>query len=341
MTVLAGLAPGLSGIRQYRAPWWLPGPHAQTVYPACWAPRPRVAFVREEWNAPDGDRIVADVCGPVAAPATVLLLHGLEGSSQSHYALAVMHAVHAGGWRGVVVHWRGCGGVSNRAPRAYHSGDSEELDWIVRRARRHTAGPLYAVGVSLGGNVLLKWLGERGEEASQLLAGAVAVSVPFDLAAGSRSLERGFGRQYARYFLGTMKPKAIKMLRAHPGLFDGRRMRAARTLREFDDAFTAPVHGFRDAADYYARASSKRFITHIRTPTLLISARNDPFLPAECLPAGNELSPAVTAVFPESGGHAGFCSGWPPGHSDWLPSSILYFFLHCTVSHHAATERNF
>jgi uncharacterized protein len=334
-----------AGIRPYRAPWWLPGPHTQTVYPACYAPRERVAFVREVWTAADGDWIGIDTCGAdgragAGSAATVLLFHGLEGSSQSHYALALMNAVAARGWRGLVVHWRGCGGLGNRAPRAYHSGDSEEADWIIRRVHRGCAGPLYAVGVSLGGNVLLKWLGERGEEGARLLAGAAAVSVPFDLAAGSRMLERGVGRLYGHYFLSTMKPKAFAMLQEHPGLFDAAKVRAARTLREFDDAFTAPVHGFRNAADYYARSSCKRFLAGIRAPTLLVSARNDPFLPAHCLPAGDELSAAITPVFPASGGHAGFCSGPPPGRFEWLTASIIEFFLHSTNAHYEATDRN-
>jgi len=326
----------------YRAPWWLPGPHAQTIYPALFGPRPALPFMREVWTTPDGDCVGVDYCfagiDPAHATPTVLLLHGLEGSSRSHYALGLMQAVVARGWRGVVVHWRGCGGLVNRAPRAYHSGDSDEADWIIREIRKRHEGPLYAVGVSLGGNVLLKWLGERGDEAEKLLAGAAAVSVPYDLAAGSRMLERGFARLYARAFLQTMIPKALAMLAAHPGLFDRDRLRRARTLREFDDAFTAPLHGFRDAADYYARSSSKRFLPGIRVPALLISARNDPFLPGRYLPDARHLPSSVTALFSDSGGHAGFTSGPPPGRFEWVPSSVLEFFSR--HSDHADTQRN-
>jgi len=328
----------------YRAPGWLPGAHAQTIYPACMVPRPRVAFARETWRAPDGDAIAVDFCGDRSGAdprPTVLLLHGLEGSSRSHYAVGLMSAVAALGWRGAVAHFRGCGGLANRAPRAYHSGDSAEADWIIRRLRSRCAGPLLAAGVSLGGNVLLKWLGERGDEAGRLLDGAAAISVPFDLAAGSRMLEQGFARLYARFFLRTMIPKALAMLAAHPGLFDGECLRAARTLRAFDDVFTAPLHGFRDAEDYYARASSRNFLSGIRVPTLLLSARNDPFLPGHCLPDPRSLPASVAALYSEDGGHAGFCSGPPPGRFEWVPAALIGFFLQSTSAHHAATEGNF
>ena len=343
-------------MREYRAPLWLPGSHAQTIYPALLVPRATVAYTREIWTTPDGDNVCVDWCGDeqgaAAGGPTLLLLHGLEGSSRSHYALGLMRAVAERGWRGAVIHWRGCGGLVNRAPRAYHSGDSAEADWMIRRMRERSAGPLYAAGVSLGGNVLLKWLGERGDEAGRLVAGAGAISVPYDLAAGAAMLERGFARLYARSFLRTMIPKALTMLAAHPGLFDGERLRRAVTLREFDDMFTAPLHGYRDAQDYYARASSQAYIGGIKVPTLLVSARNDPFLPGRFLPAARALPPAVSTLFTEQGGHAGFCSGPLPGRFRWVPA-VLFDFLarsspvhpesahttgahHATAAHHAA-----
>ncbi|MFN7086080.1 MAG: hydrolase [Burkholderiales bacterium] len=314
----------------YIAPWWLPGGHLQTIYAAFAAPRPRLAYRRERWDAPDGDFVDLDwlEAKPAAgeAPLTVLF-HGLEGGSRSHYALALMHAVRARGWRGVVAHFRGCSGEPNRLPRAYHSGDSAEIDWILRRLRqRHPTTPLYAVGVSLGGNALLKWLGETGAGACRLVERAAAVSAPLDLMAAGEALGKGFNLLYAHHFLATLKRKALAKLTRHPGLYDAARVRAARTLRAFDDLVTAPLHGFRNTDDYWTRASSKPLLRHIAVPTLLINARNDPFLPCSALPAPQEVAPPVVLEQPASGGHVGFVSGAFPGSLDWLPRRILQFF---------------
>jgi predicted alpha/beta-fold hydrolase len=316
----------------YRAPRWLPGGNLQTLYPALLAPVPAVAWHRERWDAPDGDFIDLDWSEPrdrkpgIAGnrQPLVVLFHGLEGSSNSHYARAMMHAVQQRGWRGVVAHFRGCSGELNRLPRAYHSGDSAEIDWILRRLRERHAGPLFAAGVSLGGNALLKWLGEQGPAATDVLQGAAAISAPVDLHAAATALERGFNLAYTRHFLATMKRKSFAKLRAHPELFDAARLRAARTLREFDDLVTAPLHGFRGVDDYYSRSSSKPWLACIGVPTLLLNARNDPFLPAAALPAPQELAPAVSAVFPEEGGHVGFPDA--SGTLGWLPRSVLEFF---------------
>ncbi len=316
----------------YRAPRWLPGGNLQTLYPALLAPVPAVAWHRERWDAPDGDFIDLDWSEPrdrkpgIAGnrQPLVVLFHGLEGSSNSHYARAMMHAVQQRGWRGVVAHFRGCSGELNRLPRAYHSGDSAEIDWILRRLRERHAGPLFAAGVSLGGNALLKWLGEQGLAAADVLQGAAAISAPVDLHAAATALERGFNLAYTRHFLATMKRKSFAKLRAHPELFDAARLRAARTLREFDDLVTAPLHGFRGVDDYYSRSSSKPWLACISVPTLLLNARNDPFLPAAALPAPQELAAAVSAVFPEEGGHVGFPNA--SGTLGWLPRSVLEFF---------------
>jgi predicted alpha/beta-fold hydrolase len=316
----------------YRAPRWLPGGNLQTLYPALLAPVPAVAWHRERWDAPDGDFIDLDWSEPrdrkpgIAGnrQPLVVLFHGLEGSSNSHYARAMMHAVQQRGWRGVVAHFRGCSGELNRLPRAYHSGDSAEIDWILRRLRERHAGPLFAAGVSLGGNALLKWLGEQGLAAADVLQGAAAISAPVDLHAAATALERGFNLAYTRHFLATMKRKSFAKLCAHPGLFDAARLRAARTLREFDDLVTAPLHGFRGVDDYYSRSSSKPWLACIGVPTLLLNARNDPFLPAAALPAPPELAAAVSAVFPEEGGHVGFPDA--SGTLGWLPRSVLEFF---------------
>ncbi len=311
----------------YRAPRWLANPHLQTIYGSVFAAKPAVAYRRERWDTPDGDFVDTDhVDGAPGAPR-VLLFHGLEGSSDSAYARALMFRVKARGWHGTVVNFRGCSGEPNRLPRAYHSGDSAEVDWIVRRlATGQQGAPLFAAGVSLGGNALLKWLGEAAGEAPSLLARAAAVSAPLDLMAAGEALGRGFSLFYAKHFLATMKSRAGAKLARFPGIFDGERMRRSRTLREFDDVVTAPLHGYRDTDDYWTRASAKPLLARIAVPTLVLNARDDPFLPDEALPAPEEVSPAVTLEFPSKGGHVAFVSGPFPGHIGWLPERLLRFF---------------
>lgn len=299
----------------YRAPWWLPGGHLQTLYGAL-GPAPRIAWRRERWDTPDGDFIDLDWAeggsGPVLA-----LFHGLEGGSSSHYARKIAAQALARGWRCVVPHFRGCSGASNRLPRAYHSGDSAEIDWILRRLQ-----PDCAAGVSLGGNALLKWLGERGPGAAELVRRAAAVSAPIDLAGSGHALDRGINRRlYAAHFLSTLKPKTLAKIAQHRLAIDPMRVSQARTLHEFDDLVTAPLHGFRDADDYWARASSSRWLERIRVPTLVLNALNDPFLPQAALAtAARQASADVVLEFPATGGHAGF-----PGRGHWLARRILEF----------------
>jgi hypothetical protein len=257
----------------------------------------------------------------------VVLFHGLEGSSRSHYATSLMAALRGRGLRGVVVHFRGCGGEPNRLPRAYHSGDSQEVNWILRRLRKENGdSPLFAAGVSLGGNALLKWLGESGASAREVVNRAAAVSAPLDLMISGDVLGKGFNLVYTRHFLRTLKAKGLNKLIRFPNLFDAARVRKASTLREFDDLVTAPLHGFRDTDDYWTRASSKPGLHAIAVPTLVLNARNDPFLPAQALPRPGEISGAVTLEHPEHGGHVGFVSGAFPGNFGWLPERVLDFF---------------
>ncbi len=326
----------------YRAPVWLPGGHLQTLYAPLIASPARMAFRRERWETPDGDFIDLDWMqtrdsgvgraqrGAQDSAGTrplVALFHGLEGGSRSHYAAALMAAACDRGWPGVVVHFRGCGGELNRLPRAYHSGDSAEIDWILRRLKQQNpASGLCAVGVSLGGNALLKWLGEQRADACEVVAGAAAVSAPIDLMAAGDALGSGLNMIYTRNFLVTMRKKTLAKLAIYPDLCNRERLLASRTLRDFDNAVTAPLHGFRDTDDYWTRASAKPWLRHIATPTLMINARNDPFLPARALPLAHEVSDAVCTDFPATGGHAGFVSGAFPGRLDWLPQRVLDFF---------------
>ncbi|MEQ6290750.1 YheT family hydrolase [Vogesella sp. GCM10023246] len=309
---------------RYQAPRWLHGSHADTIWPALFIRQQVPAYRREVWPTPDGGEIVVDRVDGQPGTPLVVLFHGLEGSSHSHYAIALMREVQARGWHGAVPHFRGCGGLENRQPRAYHAGDSAEIDWILQRLA--TEQPqLFAAGVSLGGSMLLHYLGEWGGAALPLAA--AAISVPLDLAAASTRLDRGLGKWlYTRMFLGTLKPKSLRQLQHHPQLFDAEAVRRARTFAQFDNIVTAPLHGYRDVRDYWARASSKPVLGSIMRPTLLLNARNDPFLPPSALPAADEVSPAVTLELPERGGHVGFATGPFPGRLDWLPQRLLGFF---------------
>ncbi|MEO7549473.1 MAG: alpha/beta fold hydrolase [Ramlibacter sp.] len=340
----------------YVAPWWLPGGNLQTIWPALYAQRVKgaaVRFRRERWNAPDGDFVDLDwleheaptlttACGspglagggPALRPdladtvPLLVLFHGLEGSSRSHYAEAFAGFARDRGLAYVVPHFRGCSGELNHAPRAYHSGDYEEIGWILQRLRERHTGPLLAVGVSLGGNALMRWAGEMGECAALLASAVACVCSPLDLAAGGQAIGRGFNRLvYTTMFLRSMKPKALAKLAQHPGLFDGEALQAARDLYAFDDIFTAPLHGFRNADDYYARASAKPHLRRIRIPALALNARNDPFVPAASLPAQAEVGGHVTLWQPEEGGHVGFPHGSFPAQVRAMPEAVGSWLL--------------
>ena len=308
---------------------WLANAHLQTIYGAIVARAPRPGLRRERWETPDGDFVDVDFLdGPPGTP-WVQLFHGLEGSSSSPYARMLMEHVRRRGWRGSVTHFRGCSGAPNRLARAYHSGDSEEADWVLRRLKERAGdAPLFATGVSLGGNVLAKWLGERAEEAVAVVERAAVISAPVDLMAGGNALGRGFARLYTWHFLRSLRRGALARLARFPGLFDAAAVRRARSLRDFDNVVTAPLHGFRDTDDYWKRASAKPWLATIRVPTLLLNARDDPFMPEPALPTEREVSAAVKLEFPARGGHVGFVSGPFPGHIEWLPVRVLHFFEH-------------
>ncbi len=316
-------------MQQYRAPRWLVGGNVQTVWPALFSRRfsgSAPHYVRERWATPDADFIDVDwQAGAAAAAPLLVLFHGLEGSSRSHYAQAFAHWARGHGWRFAVPHFRGCSGELNLAPRAYHSGDFEEIGWVLGRMRAQHAGPIVAVGVSLGGNALLRWAEEAGDSAARSVAAMAAVSAPIDLAAGGNAIGHGaFNRHvYTRMFLRTMKPKALAKLAQHPGLFDRARLLAARDLYTFDDVFTAPLHGFRGTDDYWARGSAKPQLARVRIPALVLNALNDPFVPARCLPRAQEVGRFVTLWQPPHGGHVGFAGGHWPGHVHTLPEHVM------------------
>jgi len=315
----------------YRAPSWLVGGHAQTIYPFV-LPRPGVRFRRERVHAPDGDFWEFDwfeADGATRQAPLVVLFHGLEGGSASDYARALMSALESIGWRGVIPHFRGCGGTPNERPRAYHSGDHEEIGAMVEAVRERVPdAPLYALGVSLGGSALLNWLGRAGTAASSEIAAAAAVSTPLDLTAAGRAIDRGLNQIYSRHFLQTLVPKGVAMAQRFPGVLDHGRVRRVRSMYEFDDAVTAPLHGFAGTLDYWQRASSKPWLSEVAVPTLVLNARNDPFVPGASLPGPHEVSVAVVLEQPDTGGHAGFLSGPFPGDLRWLPERLLQFFRH-------------
>jgi len=333
----------------YQPAGWLRGGHLQTIYPLLLKGRVP-AYTRERWETPDGDFIDLDwldqepsqdqppdqaAGASAAARPLVVLFHGLEGSSRSHYAIALMKAVARQGWGGVVPHFRGCSGELNRLPRAYHSGDSAEIDWILRRLKaRFPQRPLYAAGVSLGGNALLKWLGEQEFLAQPVIAAAAAVCPPLDLSVCGHALGKGFNRLYSAHFLHTLKRSAEARLTRFPDIFDVKAMRRSGSLRSFDDAVTAPLHGFAGVDDYWRRASSKPLLGGIRVPTLVLNPVNDPFLPAHALPGPKQVSLQVRLEQPAQGGHVGFVSGGLHGHLDWLPARLLHFFKHHQQDHH-------
>jgi len=346
-------------------PLWLPDRQSQTLFGALAAPCNRIRFVRERLDTPDGDFIDLDWNVPslrlrtrrkqdpeLAHTAAVrwmtpqdreqfdiyetqsnplralVLLHGLEGSSQSRYAQSITQHFLAQGWLVVVAHFRGCSGFSNRLARAYHSGDSEEVTFILEAVRaRAPNAQWHAVGVSLGGNALLKVLGETPTHLSWLKASA-AISAPLDLvAAGNHLSDNAFNREiYSRHFLRTLKPKVLEKARRFPGVIDVMRINQARDLREFDNAYTAPMHGFKDAADYWHQSSSKPWLKKITLPTLVLNARNDPFLPEQVLPGPEYGSPNVLFHQPAQGGHVGFVTGMWPGNLNWLPRRLSSFF---------------
>ncbi|MGB3288502.1 MAG: alpha/beta fold hydrolase [Burkholderiaceae bacterium] len=348
------------------APAWLPGGHLQTLHGALAARYHRIAFVRERVDTPDGDFLDFDWTGPglfpdrlangqVAKPDTrlagtaarrwmqeddwadtprdagtpaLVLFHGLEGSSRSHYAQAIAQHFRARGWIVVIAHFRGCSGFPNRMARAYYSGDSADVDFILRTARRRVPqARWHAVGVSLGGNAMLKYLGEQAGELSWLAA-AAAVSVPLDLVAcGTRLSESWFGKRlYSRYFLRTMKLKMHEKAKRFPGNIDVLRINQVKSLREFDDLYTAPMHGYKNALDYWTRASSKPLLKNIAVPTLVLNARNDPFIPEPSLPGSQECSSAILLHQPAEGGHAAFVTNPFPGHIGWLPARLARYF---------------
>jgi uncharacterized protein len=320
----------------YTPAWWVPGAHLRTMWGRLARRRLTTPVRAERWTTPDDDVLdLRRLDPPVGAGADtphLVFLHGLEGGVHSHYVANLFAEAAQRGWSADLILFRGCAGELNRARRFYHSGETTDFDFALRRiAAERPQAPIGLAGVSLGGNVLLKWLGEHGaDDVPNAVRGAVAISVPFDLARGSRHISRGFSRVYERFFLRSLVAKARAKLAHHPDLCDAAALDRVRTLWDFDDAVTAPLHGFRDAIDYYSQSSSIHFLSRIRLPTLLLSAVDDPFLPPEVLDEVRAIArgnPALELEFVRRGGHVGFVSGrapWRPVYyAEWRVADFL------------------
>lgn len=310
---------------QFKPAWWLPNSHLQTLWPAiCRRSVKNLPLERERLELPDGDFIDLDWLGRNEKGPLVLILHGLEGSIESHYAKGMLQTLSQRGWRGVFMHFRGCSGEPNRLPRGYHSGETGDVKYVTKvLLDRDPNIQLAAIGVSLGGNVLLKWLGETGQK--NPLKAAIAISVPFELHKAAARVQHGFSKFYQWYFIKCLRDRlSQKFTRSSP--VDLSPIYSVRTMYDFDDKITAPLHGFSSVDDYYTRASSRQYLRTINVPTLILHAKDDPLMSEDVIPEPRELSSAVQLEITETGGHVGFVMGkypWRPEY--WLEKRVPDF----------------
>jgi predicted alpha/beta-fold hydrolase len=319
-------------IQEFKPAWWCRGRNAQTIVGALWRPKPRLRFIRQRIDTPDGDFLDLDFLEAAGAESgeepLIVILHGLEGSSQAPYVLSLLGEIKRHGMAACAVNMRMCSGEPNRTLATYHSGKTEDLDCVLRYLKeKENRQRLFLAGFSIGGNIVLKWLGEQGSRASGLVEKAAAISVPYDLAQSVELLDRGFNREvYTRLLLASLKAKLRVKERLHPGATRWGLIKKCSTFRVFDREVTAPLNGFRDETDYWTKASSRPFLKDIRVPTLLIHAEDDPFFPAKLLPyeefrKSDDLHPLIVPT----GGHVGFVTGQPWRWDLWLETRTLDF----------------
>ncbi len=320
------LAPG-----SFHPSWWCPGPHVQTIIARFFRAHPRnLPFKREVLSTPDGDFLELDFLEGQAGCPWVVVLHGLEGSTRTPYVLSLLGKLREAGWSSCSVNFRGCGGKPNNLKTTYHSGKTSDLDFVLTNLlRRAGHASIYLVGYSIGGNIVLKWLGERGENARPIIQKAVAVSVPYDLVKSVGFLDKGFNREvYTRSLLASLKRKALHKAKLYPGAVNTEAVKKCRTFAAFDREVTAPLNGFRDEFHYWRDSSSSRYLRGIRVPSLLIHAADDPFFPGKHFPY-HEIArhPFIKVLMTDAGGHLGFMSGlWPWSQVSWLEDRILEYF---------------
>jgi predicted alpha/beta-fold hydrolase len=315
----------------YSSPWWLRGGHAQTIWAKFARRRRELALRQRTFATPDGDQVELHSLPDIPLAPHVVLLHGLEGSLRSHYVNGILSAAEDAGLNGHVLMFRSCGKEPNRTQRFYHSGETEDTQLVLDcLTAEHPRSQFFIVGVSLGGNVLLKYLGDAPEKVPANVRAAAGVSVPYDLSRSAAAINHGFSRVYQRFFLGSLKAKISEKTNQFTGLPAAVEVRGVRTMAEFDDLVTAPLHGFNDAEDYYKRSSAIHFLGGIRVPTLLLSAYDDPFLPRDVLAnvaREAEQNSALHIEFHERGGHVGFIRGRFPWRARYyIDERILDFF---------------
>jgi len=318
-------APSNTSADEFKPAWWLRSAHLQTLWPTLFRHHRGPAFVRERVELDDGDFVDLDIAGK-HHPRTVLLLHGLEGSSKSPYMRGMASALESEGWRVVVLHFRGCSGEPNRLPRTYHSGDTADLGFVITLIReRYGTQPLTAVGYSLGANVLLKHLGESGLDSG--LDAAAAICAPMVLQVCAKRLQQGFSRFYQWWLLRSLRHKLRRKTWPEPAPLDLTRLDTHNSFRAFDHAVTAPLHGFESADDYYQRVSGRQFVPRIQTSTLIIHSSDDPFMTDAVLPAPSECGPQVQIEVCSHGGHVGFITGVAPFFAHyWLETRVPRYF---------------
>ena len=313
---------------KFKPAWWLKNSHMQTLWPAlCRRDIKDLSLERERLELPDGDFIDLDwVDRKEKAGPLVLMLHGLEGSIESHYSKGMLQTITQAGWRAVFMHFRGCSGEPNRLPRGYHSGETGDLHYVIRILQERTNNQaIAAIGISLGGNVLLKWLGETGT--NNPLKAAIAISVPFELHKAASRIQFGFSRFYQWYFIKCLRDRLTLKFKEKPStVWNIEQVNQINTMYEFDDKITAPLHGFSSVEEYYTAASSRQYISAIRIPTLILHAKDDPFMSEDVIPQADELSPQVLLEVTEGGGHVGFISGSVPWRAEyWLETRAPQF----------------
>ncbi|HIO10666.1 MAG TPA: alpha/beta fold hydrolase [Deltaproteobacteria bacterium] len=308
----------------YRPSRWLPGPHAQTIWASRFRSTPSPDTKREQVELDDDDFLnlywLTQGNGPI-----VIIVHGLEGDSSSNNVKAMFDVVRKNGWNGVLLLNRNCGGFSNRLQRTYHAGETGDLDFVVNLVKKRFPDvPLMLYGYSLGGNTMLKWLGEKGDHAG--ISAAAAVSIPFDLASSTAILDKGFSKIYQKHFVDLMREAAKRKFRDLAPLFNPGDLNKIKTLREFDEKVTAPLHGFVNADQYYSESSCKQFLKNICVPTLIMNSLDDPFLERNTFPGPKEVSDMVELEFLQNGGHAAFIMGSIWKYFSWIETRIPEFF---------------